>query len=157
MDVAGVWPQCVDLTTPTFLLWVRVRVSYSSVIHASHAGHWGAVNWLMWGYLWTSVRAPWLTVSSVGGNAFTHWEIYTIPFLSTDSAHLIYLMALVSHLQSASPVPFTVLTEYMKTEEKKKTYASYSRRKNTWTWPNKHMHTFWNKTNSTAMQSSALS
>lgn len=66
-------PASVGWTAPNLLR------SHSSVIHASHAERWGGANWLMWGYFWTSERASWLTVSSVGGSALILGEIYTKP------------------------------------------------------------------------------
>lgn len=113
---------CVDITAANFFMESRC-------IHASHAERRGGENWLMWGYLWTSVRASWLTMSSVGGIAFTRWEIYTITFLSLDSAHLIYLMALAPHLQPASPLPFNMFMWYRR---RKRNICFIFKEWNTW-------------------------
>lgn len=47
---------------------------------------WGGADWLMRGYLWMTVRAAWLTMSSVGGKALIYWDIYTMAFCSWISA-----------------------------------------------------------------------
>lgn len=57
--------------------------SHRGVIHQSPAERRGSVNWLMRDYLWTSARAAWWTVSSVGGCAF-------VKFTPSPSSPLIW-------------------------------------------------------------------
>lgn len=81
------------------LLWC----SHRGVIHQSPSERRGSVNWLMPDYLWTSARAAWWTVSSVGGCAFVKftpspsspliWPIWFIqcPLGVLHRAHVIYV------------------------------------------------------------------
>lgn len=85
-------------------------------------------NWLIRGYLWTSLRASWLTVSSVGGNAFTRWEIYTIPlplqwFCPSDLSDGFGISSAACLPQCPSPCYYNI-----RWRRGGKTYAAYSRR-----------------------------
>lgn len=77
--------------------------SHRGVIHQSPAERRGSVNWLMPDYLWTSARAAWWTVSSVGGCAFVKltpspsspliWPIWFIqcPLGVLHRVHVLYV------------------------------------------------------------------
>lgn len=115
-------------------------------------------NWLIWGYLWTSLRASWLTVSSVGGNAFTRWEIYTIPlplhwFCPSDLSDGFGISSAACLPQCPSPCYYNI--RWRRGGEKN--IWCVFKEGNVWitAWTDKHMHTFWNKP--AAMTRGALS
>lgn len=85
--------------------------SHRGVIHQSPAQRRGSANWLMSDYLWTSARAAWWTVSSVGGCALVKFTP------SPSSLH----WSGPFDLSNAPSVSFTVLMKYMWMEGK--TYA----------------------------------